>query len=279
MLWVRGELVSDDALTVSALDRTFEHGLGLFETLRTWNGHATLLDRHLERMRRSAQELGLPLEHSQLPDARAVAELVAASRNFLPAELDARLRIALSGGLAPSPSSGSVLWMSAAPLPPSIRDGGAIITCSIEVSRSDPLARHKTLNYWGKRIAYERAQQAGEDDVLCMTSDGIICETSRSNIFLVKGERLETPALAGPLLPGIMRGLVIERARSLGLEVVEELVPVERIETADEAFLTNAVRGIVPVERLMDFGFPAPGQVTLKIWKDVRAWLESGGCA
>ncbi len=277
MLWVRGELVSEESLKISACDRTFEHGLGLFETLRTWNGHATLLDRHLARLERSAGELGLPLESAQLPDAGAVAGLLAASRDQVPDGDDARLRITLSGGLATSPPSGSVLWMSAGPLPSSILAGGAIITSSIEVSRSDPLARHKTLNYWGKRIAMTRANQAGEDDVLCLTRGRIICETSRSNIFLLKGERLDTPALGGPLLPGIMRGLVIERARSLGLEVVEDWLPVERIETADEAFLTNAVRGIVPLERLMDFGFPTPGRVTQELWNDIQGWLDSGG--
>jgi branched-subunit amino acid aminotransferase/4-amino-4-deoxychorismate lyase len=279
MLWVRGTLVSDDALTVSALDRTFEHGLGLFETLRTWNGHATLLDRHLARLQHSARELELPLEDAQLPDARAVARLLEASRDQVPEGDDARVRITLSGGLATLPPSGSVLWMSAGPLPHSDLADGAIITRSIEVSRSDPLARHKTLNYWGKRIAMRRAHQAGEDDVLCLTRGRIICETSRSNIFLLKGERLETPALGGPLLPGIMRQVVIERARTLGLEVVEESLPVERIDVADEAFLTNSVRGIVPLERLMDFGFPVPGRVTFEIWNDVRRWLESGGCA
>jgi branched-chain amino acid aminotransferase len=277
MLWARGAIVSDDALTVSALDRTFEHGLGLFETLRTWNGSPTLLDRHLARLERSARELGLPLESAQLPDAQAVAGLVAAGRGQVPSGADVRLRITLSGGLATSPASGSVLWMSAGPLPPSILAGGAIIRSFVEVSRSDPLARHKTLNYWGKRIAFERAQQAGDDDVLCLTPDRVICETSRSNIFLVKGERLETPAVGGPLLPGIMRGLVIERARLLGLDVVEEWLPLDRIETADEAFLTNSVRGIVPLERVMDFGFPAPGRVTLEIWKNIREWLESRG--
>ena len=54
MIWVGGRIVPDDALTVSVRDRTFEHGLGLFETLRTWGGRATLLDRHKSRMLRSA---------------------------------------------------------------------------------------------------------------------------------------------------------------------------------------------------------------------------------
>jgi branched-chain amino acid aminotransferase len=275
MLWVRGTIVSDDALTVSALDRTFEHGLGLFETLRTWNGRAALLDRHLERLQRSAHELGLAVERSQLPDARAVAALVEANRDQVPEGYDARVRMTLSGGLETSPLSGSVLWMSTGPLPPPIRSSGAIITSSIEVSTNDPLARHKTLNYWGKRIAFERAQQAGDDDVLYVTPDRTICETSRSNIFLVEGTRLETPATGDPLLPGIMRGLIVERARHLGLEVVEERLPLERIERADEAFLTNAVRGIVPVERLMAHCFPAPGPVTRLLCEGIDQWLDS----
>ena len=41
MIWVEGRIVADDALRISVLDRTFEHGLGLFETLRTWNGRPT----------------------------------------------------------------------------------------------------------------------------------------------------------------------------------------------------------------------------------------------
>ena len=84
MLWARGELVPDDALSVSVLDRTFEHGLGLFETFRTWNGHPTLLDRHVERLKASARALGLPLEPGQLPGSRDVALLIAANRDVIP---------------------------------------------------------------------------------------------------------------------------------------------------------------------------------------------------
>ncbi len=75
MIWVGGAVVPDDALRISVTDRTFEHGLGLFETLRTWNGHAPLLDRHLARMTGSARALGLPLDPDALPDAGAVAAL------------------------------------------------------------------------------------------------------------------------------------------------------------------------------------------------------------
>jgi branched-chain amino acid aminotransferase len=277
MLWVRGELVSNDALTLSAGDRTFEHGLGLFETFRTWNALPTLLGRHLARLQNSARELQLPLEARQLPDARSVAALIEASPDIVPLGEDARLRITLSGGLATSPPGGSVVWMSVGALPPEIREAGAIITQSIDVPSDDPLARHKTLNYWRKRLAHARALEAGADEVLCVTHDRFICEASRSNIFLVRGGRLETPATDGPLLPGIMRRVILERARSLGLVVAEQALPIERITTADEAFLTNSVRGILSVGRLMDVEFAAPGPITLELWNDTLRWLESGG--
>ena len=86
-------------------------------------------------------------------------------------------------------------------------------------------ARHKTLNYWRKRIAQAQAIEAGSDDVLCLTPAGLICETCRANIFLVEGRRLITPGLDGPLLPGVMRGSSWNEPGGLGIEVEEGPVP------------------------------------------------------
>jgi branched-subunit amino acid aminotransferase/4-amino-4-deoxychorismate lyase len=277
MIWVEGEIVADDALRISVRDRTFEHGIGLFETLRTWNGHPTLLRRHTDRMERSARELGLFVEYRQLPDARAVSRLIAACEASLGAGQDLRLRVTLSGGLTAAPAAGSVVWMTAEPLPLALREPGAVITQSIEVARDDPLARHKTLNYWRKRLAHAQALAAGSDDVLCLTPDRFLCEASRSNIFLVRGRRLYTPSLGGPLLPGVMRAIVLDRAARIGLELREEPLALETIATADESFLANSVRGIVPVRRLLDVMLPAPGPTTRQLWDDILPWLESGG--
>jgi len=277
MLWARGELVADGALSISALDRTFEHGLGLFETFRTWNGHATLLERHIERLRRSARELGLPLDAAQLPGAPDVVDLMTASGDVISPGQDARLRITLSGGLPSTPPSGSLLWMSAGPLPLERLKPGAVISTSFAVARDDPLARHKTLNYWRRRLAHAEAVAAGCDDALCLTTNGLICEASRSNIFLVEGRRLCTPSLDGPVLPGVMRRLVLDWAGQAGLEVEETSLPVERIGSADEAFLTNSVRGVVPIATLMGVELPAPGAATRCLWNEILPWLESGG--
>ena len=98
MIWTRGEIIPDDALRISVLDRTFEHGLGLFETFRTWNGHATLLCPAPGSAAALGRELGLPLEPGHLPDARPSCGW--SRRAAYSGANDIRLRITLSGGMA-----------------------------------------------------------------------------------------------------------------------------------------------------------------------------------
>jgi branched-chain amino acid aminotransferase len=278
VIWIRGEIVSDDALKLSVLDRTVEHGLGLFETFRTWNGHPALLARHRQRMLHSARELGLVIDRAQFPDGRAITTLIQASQDHVgPGEcLDHRLRITLSGGRTSSLEPGAQLWMTAGPLPPPFRGSGAVIKHSIQVAVDDPLARHKTLNYWRKRIAYEAALSDGCDEVLSVTPSGLVCEGTRSNLFVVIDRRLWTPGALGPLLPGIMRQVVLEQAACLELETVEAPLPLEQALTADEAFLTSSVRGMAPIAVLMNHRLAAPGPVTSRLWGVILAWLESG---
>ncbi|SIO06351.1 branched-chain amino acid aminotransferase/4-amino-4-deoxychorismate lyase [Singulisphaera sp. GP187] len=274
MIWVDGRIVPDQALTISVLDRTFEHGLGLFETLRTWQGSAPLLDRHLARLTKSAKELGLPLEPSALPDRAAVARLLEANGHGG----DAALRLTLSGGL--SDALGSMLWMRSAPLPPPMIAGpGAVVDFgSWWVDPTDLLLRHKTLNYWRRRSAYQSARERGFDEILSVSAGLNLWEGSRTNLFLVVGDELVTPALDGPIVPGIMRSLVLELAESLALRTreVTTLEPNELPE-AREVFLTNSVRGLIPVARIGDLAWDVPGPRTVRLKNLLSEWLTEGG--
>src|SRR5262249_51940584 len=103
-------------------------------------------------------------------------------------------------------------------------------------------------------------------------------EGSRTNVFLFRDGALVTPSLDGPIVPGIMRGLVIELARGIGLDVWEEKAMTEPwLEGASEVFLTNSVRGIIPVARVEDRSGPAPGPWSQRPSMLVDDWLRSGG--
>lgn len=277
MIWVRGAIVADEDLKISALDRTFEHGLGLFETLRTWGGRPTLLDRHLARLRGWAEALGLPFDPGDLPDSEAVRAL----REAEGAEGDGSLRIVLSGGH--DDGRPGTVWMRSRPLPPPIAGGGAAVCSTWFAAEGDGLMRAKTLNYWSRRLAFEEGKRLGFDENLGRDPSGSVLEGSRSNVFLVSGGAIVTPAdvPSTPFLAGIMRGAVIERAGGLGIGAAEETgVTIDHIMNSDECFLTNGGRGIVPVSRFEPGGgrgrsFEAPGPVTRRLMDELDAWLRS----
>ena len=273
MIWVRGRVVPDDALSIRIADRVFEHGLGLFETFRTWQGRAALLPRHLARLTTCAARLGIPLEPDQLPDDSAVSALRSAEL----ATGDSAFRLVLTGG---DERFGSTLWMRAQPLPPA-PNRGLVLGTIWTVEPSDPVTRMKSINYWSRRSAFEAARVHGHDEALLATPDGRIWEGSRTNLFVVRDARLITPPTDGPLLPGIMRGLVIETAAQCDIATEEIQCDLDDLRNSDEVFLTNSLRGLQHVATLRfsngeDARFSLePGLVTRKLRDAVQRKLES----
>ena len=79
MIWVGGRVVPDDALAVSVLDRTFEHGLGPVRDVPDLERSRDPPGPPSEPPRQLGRELGLPLDPAALPDAEAVADLLRAN--------------------------------------------------------------------------------------------------------------------------------------------------------------------------------------------------------
>lgn len=174
-----------------------------------------------------------------------------------------------------------------------------------QVDPDNPLARHKALNYWERRLALEKASALGFDEVLSLTvrwktpqgsnddlialgdrylvptrADWCLCEGSRTNVFIVRDDVLLTPSLKGPIVPGVMRALVLELARPYFSEVREvDRLKLEELQTANEMFLTNSVRGIIPVARVDGRTWGAPGPWTQRISILATDWLNQGGTA
>ena len=127
----------------------------------------------------------------------------------------------------------------------------------------------RSLNYWSRRIAREQARSLGFDETLGSTEGRGYVEAASANLFAVLDDELVTPTLEAPILPGITRGIVIQLARHSGM-VVREVAGIAHSDLiqARELFLTNSVRGIIPVafaeDRRSGFarGWPAPGPKT-----------------
>jgi len=244
---IDGVIVAEDRAMVSVLDRGFLYGDGLFEILRTWNHRAIDLELHLDRLCASAIELQLAVDRTAI--ARAVADVLAAS------EGEQRVRIVITRGQGSVAARfadvrGGHAIVIAEPLRPSGDDVPQISAAVVDY----PLApraghAHKTLAYLDHLIAKELAAGAGADEAFRCAADGTIVEGATTNIFVRRGETIVTPPTLG-ILPGITRGHVLVCCGERGLAVQERALTRAELASADEIFVTSAVRGIAAVTRL-----------------------------
>ena len=114
-------------------------------------------------------------------------------------------------------------------------------------------------------LAAAEAEKKGADEAVMLTVDGAIAEASRANIFLVKNSALWTPSLDAGILPGITRAVVLELSETAGMVSNEATIEPDRLETADEVFVTNSVVGILPVSEWDSRQYAVPGPKTTEL--------------
>ena len=269
-VYLNGALVPRGKASISAFDRGFLYGYGLFETVRSYGGCVFRLDRHMARLMHSAEELGLASQLDAVELEQAVYRTLEANKL-----LDARIRLTVAAGegereLAP-PTSGKITIMVAAEkltLPSHIYQQGirAAIVSTRRNSQS-PLPAIKSLNYLEGLIARAEAAALGADEAIMLNDRGYVSECSSSNIFLVVTGKLLTPSLESGILPGVTREAVLELAHELGIEAMEGDIPPSDLVRADEVFITTSVREIVPVVTVdgRPVGLGKPGEVTKRL--------------
>lgn len=273
MIFLNGRLVEEDRARIDPADRGLLLGDGLFETLRGHDGRIAGLAAHLERLRRGAEVLGLPLPDIDL--AAAAGETLAA--NGL-ATGTAALRITLTRGpgprgLAPPVEPHPTLTIAAvAAAPPAETPLKAVIAATRRNEQS-PLAQLKTLNYLDNVLAKSEAEARGADDALLLNTAGRLACASAANLFLVRGRRLLTPPPGEGVLPGVTRAEVIALAAELDLAVAETPLEPDQLRAADEAFLTNSLIRIRPLIAVNDHPLAdgTPGPVTRQLQEAYRS--------
>lgn len=272
-VWVDGQLQPADVPHLSAFDRGFQLGDGVFETLRARSGHPTELAQHVARLRRSAAGLAIRLPVDI--EARltgAVAELLAAEGLDGPIG-DASIRITVSRGPIvargllprgepPPPTVVVQAWPVMPPPADHLERGLHLVASAVRRDPENPLAVLKTTSRADYIYARVEARDAGADDALFLTIDGYLSEATTANLFLVRRGELATPALACAVLPGTTRDWLLAWAARVGLAPHEGWLTTRDLVEAEEAFLSSSVAGILPVTRfageLIGDGLPGP---------------------
>ncbi|MEU0085363.1 aminodeoxychorismate lyase [Streptomyces sp. NPDC006274] len=256
-VWVGGALSELEDARVSVLDHGMTVGDGIFETVKAVHGRPFALTRHLERLARSAEGLGLPE-----PDLDEVRRACAAVLAANPMPLG-RLRITYTGGLSPLGSDrgadGPTLIVAigeTARRP----DTTSVVTVPWTRNERGALTGLKTTSYAENVVALARAHRHGASEALFANTVGQLCEGTGSNVFVVLDGELHTPPLASGCLAGITRALTVEWTGAK-----ETDLPLEVLDSAEEIFLTSTLRDVQAVVRLDGRGTgEGPGPVTTK---------------
>jgi branched-chain amino acid aminotransferase len=236
--WMNGAVFDAQDAHVSAFDRGFTLGDGLFETMLWTGSEIRFFDDHMARLTKSAAALGLEFP---LPVAEVQAGLNALAQGAKGQM--AALRLTLSRGSGPRglsiPSTTSTLVIvTIAPFVP-LNASSHLKTVSIRRNCGAPSARFKTLSYIDNIMALEEAKAKGGDHGILYGTTGYVACTTSANIILAHKGRILTPAVEDGALAGIVRG------RLLAAGLVEEApIDAHMLATCDHCVLTNALIGI-----------------------------------
>lgn len=279
---VNGQLVTDQIAAISAADRGWTLGDGVFETIRVAHGQPLLLARHLDRLTAGAAVLRIAVP--PLVELERLIERVLGHNHLI----DAVVRVTVSRGLGdrglmPTPGTAPTVVISAQPFQPYparwYSDGVRAIVTDVARNERSPLSRIKSMSYADQVVARMAAQVAGVDlSLMCNTTGAIVCADC-ANVFVLRGRDLVTPPIDAGALPGVARSVVIEHAPTLGLAVYERPIDRSDLLAADEAVLTNVLLEAAPLVMVDDqpIGSDRPGTVARQIRHMYRSAVGLAG--
>lgn len=249
MIYLNGNYVTDQDAKLEHNDRGFLLSDGIFETMRSYDGKIFSLSSHFERLKKSAEFLGIPFFLTLQDLSDVVYSLL--EKNALDGK-NASLRITLTRGtgprgLLPPDNVKPTLMIATFPFTGAISNPLKVIISEIRRNETTPLSNIKSLCYLDNILARRDAMKQGADECILLNTKGQVACASVANVFIVTSKGIITPRLENGVLPGITRRIVIDLCKENGLPVFEGVISEEELMNAKEIFLTNRLIEIQPV--------------------------------
>ncbi|MEK7416049.1 MAG: aminotransferase class IV [Planctomycetota bacterium] len=244
---VNGQVMPAAEATISVLDLGFLRGIGAFETFRTYGGHPHALAEHLRRVWESATSFGLAPFFAEADCRRVVAEILRRSGHT-----ELRVNMLVTPGCHGDGvfgTTGQPTWVMIARdvhAPPEADYAHGVSAVTFQASRHLPA--FKTTNYLSGTKGIQLAKAAAAHEAFYVDDAGYVTEGVTSNVLILQGKRIMTPNT--DCLPGITKASLRPVAEALGLSWYECRLTRDDVYTADEVWITSAVREVLPVVRV-----------------------------
>ncbi|HEY2152962.1 MAG TPA: aminotransferase class IV [Vicinamibacterales bacterium] len=269
---VNGRISDQEHAVVPVFDHGFLYGEGVYETLRTYNGQPFLFERHMRRLRTSADMLALPIPLSNDEIATRFRDTMTAAKLGDGVHNEAYIRILVTRGVgeltydpAACPTSSVVVIVKPNADPPAAAFEQGVRVSLVPVVRNHPATVNpliKSNSLINNALGMQEALRRGGFEGIMRNYKGELAECTQSNLFIVKNGVALTPPVAAGLLPGITREFMFEIGAEDGIPVREAVLRDEDLFAADEAFLTSTTRELVPIvqvdEHKIGAGVPGP---------------------
>lgn len=251
-VWLNGRLVPLADAQVSAFDRGFLLGDGVYEVVPVYSRQPFRLEAHLARLQHSLD--GINLANPNEPATwRQIVRDVIAQAAF--ADQSVVIQITRGAPLPDQPLRDHAFPRGAVPtvlvfaqpllLPTDAQKAAGV--CAI--TAPDPRWQHcdlKTISLLANVLMRQRAVAAGCAETL-LIRDGYLTEGAASNIFVVQAGVLCTPAPSQHMLTGITYDVVLELAARQGLPTRVGSVSEAELRGADEIWMTSSTKEIMAV--------------------------------
>ncbi len=247
IVYLNGQYLPIEKANISVLDRGFTFGDGVYEVIPVYHGHIFRLEKHIERLNNSLDEVYIDKPYNLAQWQEILRELIEQN----PAE-DHSLYIQVTRGVserehAIDMAEKPTVFAMSRPLLKKDRSAG--ISAIVEEDIRWKYCHIKAITLLPSVILRHKARQAGATEAL-LVKDGYVTEGAASNVFIVKDGVVKTPPKDGSLLPGITRDLLVELLLKSDIACEEVAITVKELRQADEIWITSSTWEIVPVVKL-----------------------------
>jgi len=278
-VYLNGEFLPESKAHVSVLDRGFIFGDGIYEVIPAYGGKLFRFNEHMSRLQNSLDAIRIKNPLSTDDWEKILTELIHLNSNG-----DQSLYLQVTRGSAirdhalPENPTPTVFAMcnELKPLAEEIiNEGVAAITLDdTRWSRCNI----KAISLLPNILLRQEALDQGAVEAILIRDDHAT-EGAASNLFAVISGVITTPPKGPTLLPGITRDLVLELAKNNGLPSQEKSISLNKLQQADEIWLTSSTKEILSVTRLNDKpvagGQPGPlYQQLLALYQDYKQILR-----
>lgn len=237
---------------ISALDRGFSYGDGVFRTVKVVHGLPEHWPVHYQKLVKDCSAIGIVCPSAEVlindfEQLFSIEELVAVAkiiitrgegeRGYNPPAITNPMRVMIKSSLPTYPQH-------------HFDEGVNLHLCETRVGHQPKLAGVKHLNRLENVLARMEWHDPKIADGLMLDIADNVIECTAANIFARYGNVLMTPQLDQCGVAGVTRKQIMARAHTLLLKTAVETMDLKQLLSADEVIICNSLFGVWQVRQL-----------------------------